>query len=82
MVIDDVFDSAGRRPEPMKAREFYDDVRRRLGAGTNEGCGVAAGHWSHCHAAKAYITAVAAMPSRVTSLAFCFFLRVPGAGLG
>ena len=52
------------------------------GAGTNEGCGVAAGHWSHCHAAKAYITAVAAMPSRVTSLAICFFLRVPGAGLG
>ena len=33
VVIDDVFDSAGRRPEPMKAREFYDDVRRRLGAG-------------------------------------------------
>ena len=31
------------------------------GAGTNEGCGVPAGHWSHCHAAKAYITAVAAM---------------------
>ena len=33
MVIDDVFDSSGARPEDMKRRDFYADVYRRLSHG-------------------------------------------------
>ena len=33
VVIDDVFDSSGARPEDMKRRDFYADVHRRLGHG-------------------------------------------------
>lgn len=33
VVIDDVFDSRGKRPEDMKRRDFYADVHRRLGHG-------------------------------------------------